>query len=291
LQKVDCLEWSELEDFEREEMIADKGSALPLARYEIVLAIWRMASKASDFLMSDTKDRIRLTNHQLLASFTGNEAMLKAKLDKLDRSEVGYEAAKLKILQTHFHGTLDNVIMGVFGMGTYIREQYILSLKKEQNKLQPSDPKPEINVSTKRITELSKARTADQKGKGWLADSGGEKFNELVNKFKGEDSGTIAKNKSTRPSIEDLMAMAGNIQHPTLAKVVKRAAGIDNEQTSGLTEEMDEAYRQYKIMQLLTKAAPELPKEFKDLVNALLSASPAKFQEFVRDTYNINVDL
>lgn len=286
LQKVEYLLYSELSDEERYAFVFDQGSQKGLADHEIVQGIWRMYSE-SYFNTSAARDRILEIQYHNLGKFTSGLPAIQGKLSKLDKND---RAAKMAELRKHFHGTLDNVILGVYGMGAYCKAQYLLTLKKKEALLKDGE-KVEMEMKTVRITELSKAKNEDKKGPGWNAADGGPKFNQTIAKFKAEDASGEAAKRSTRPTSDALLKVVDNYNCAAIAKAIKMAAGVEGPQVAGLMEDNDRLYRMEKVLELLLKAQPSMPNELKPLINAIIDNSPSKFQEYLRNEFKINVDL
>ncbi len=112
----------------------------------------------------------------------------------------------------------------------------------------------EMRCSRERITLLSQAKQADLKAAGWTNEKGGEAFNSLIEKFKGEDAGEIATTKPTRPSVKDLTEKAAMFKSPAIRSALLVAAG-DQEAGKAMVEMDDQLTRLTMILDSLRNAA------------------------------------
>lgn len=239
LKKVDVIVYNDLTPTEELAMIMDHSGEKAISRTEVVISAWRLSKS---FL---SEGEIAKMMYYPLAKFTGNEKKL---------LEVPTEpSARAAFLKKWFHGTLGNFILAAAGMGDEVREQFILTHRKEDNLITKEE---EANLVMKckrdRITQLSAAITADTKGSGWttpeyvLKDGvrtlvgGGEAFNGLIEKFKTEDAGGVTE-KSTRPSVKVLQESARVYKNEAIKATLAIAAGENVAENGKKLLELDAA--------------------------------------------------
>lgn len=239
LKKTDVIVYSDLSPTEELAMIMDHSGEKAISRTEVVISAWRLSKS---FL---SEGEIAKMMYYPLAKFTGNEKKL---------LEVPTESsARAAFLKKWFHGTLGNFILAAAGMGDEVREQFILTHRKEDN-LITKDEEATLVMKTKRdrITQLSAAMTADLKGSGWVTPQfvmkdgvrtvvgGGEAFNGLIAKFKAEDAGGVV-DKSTRPSVKVLQESARVYRSPAIKATLAVAAGENVAENGKKLLELDAA--------------------------------------------------
>ncbi len=263
LNKVDIHVYKDLSEEERMMLVMDHGSEKPISRAEITTCVWRM-----DKSFFSESDIIRLC-YYALAKFTGNERKL---------MEVPTEPkAREAMLRKWLHGTVGNFLLAANRMGEYVRQQFFLTRRDEDNLLGP-DEKVEMRCNRDRIEQLSKAKNEEKDT--WEAP--GSKFNELIEKFKGEDSGKVAKEDKTRPSSKELKDKAGSMQHPALKKLLLLAAGEKGDKVGGLANDDDQLVRDDRVLKLIAASWDELPEPQKEFAKHLLGDTPMKFSEFLK---------
>lgn len=261
LEKVECLVYSDLTDTERETLIFDHGETKPLNREETVMAVWRL------FKQFRTEKEIGQLLYHQLARYTGNEK----KLNSLPVEP----AAREKELVAWFRGTLGGYMLAAAQMGEYVRDQFILTARSEDGKLEPG-VKVEMRCSRARITGLSQAKTADTKAGGWTQENGGEAFNALIQKFKDEDAGIAeAGPKDKRPSVKELNERMNLFKSAPIRAAFGVAAGDKTAGNNLLTLD-DMLHRQTLVGEVIVKALPSVKDEMmKAFLSALISDGPA----------------
>lgn len=261
LEKLDCLVYSDLTDLERETLIFDHGETKPLNREETVNAVWRLFKQ-----FRPEKEIGQLLYHQL-ARYTGQEKMLNTlPTDPQER------AAKIS---SWFHGTLGNFMLAAAQMGDYIRDQFILTARAEDGKLEPG-VKVELTCSRKRISALSQAKQADLKANGWTPENGGEKFNELVQKFKDEDAGRATAGTTEKPpTAKDLRERIGMFKSAPLKAAFGVASG-DKSAGQALLQFDDAIHRNTLVSEIIVKNLPSVKDlAVKALLESLVGSGPA----------------
>ena len=229
LEKVEVVVYPALTETERLTMVADHGSQKPITRSEVVTAVWRFDRQ----MFSEIQ--IAQIMYFALARFTNNEKKL------LEMPSGAKE--REDFLRTWLHGTLGNFILAAAKMGTFVREQFLLT-HKDEDKLLPKDTKIQMRTSRERIKQLSSAITADKAkdGKGWSVEGGGEKFNLLVEKFKKEDSGELAVEKKQRLTAADLEKRASSFQSVGIRNAFLIASGDQNDDLRKGLADADDRY-------------------------------------------------
>lgn len=266
LKKVDVILYSGLNPQEELQLIIDHGSEKPISRTEVVHACWRL-----DKQFFSEVQIIQLL-YFALAAYSGNTKKL---------AEVPSEPkSRSEFLRKWLHGTVGNYILAAAKMGEFVRQQFVLTHKSE-DKLLTSDEKVEVRMSRDRITQLSAARTADSKSEsGWTPDKGGVAFNELLEKFKREDTGEEAKERTTRPSSKDLKDKADVFKASAIRKALLIAAGVQGDQVKGLVEDDDRMYRSEQVDNLLVKYGSNIKDAtMRDFVGVLLHGTPVQVEE------------
>ena len=274
LKKVTCEvhKFGELLPTEREDIILDHGTVQGLGRTETVLTCWRY------FRQGFSEREIIIRMYGLLADYTG-ERKIKAEVDAMTDP-----AAKEKRLQKWLHGTVGNQFGKVLSMTDYVRQQYILSRKAEDQALMP-DEKVEVKMTSARVTELSSAITKDRNakegGKGWNQSEGGENYNALLEQFRKEDSGEVAKPaKEKRLTAAQLVQKAGYYSSPTVRKALSLAAGEPGD-WSDLYQADGEAVKEHQNHLIVERAWDKLPEAVKDFAKHWLGDDPTKFTLYV----------
>lgn len=272
LGKIEALVYSDLTNDERDSIIMDHGTVLTLCRTEVAKCVARMAKSGKSEM------EIIRTLYSALAGYTGNAKKL------AEVEAIKDQRAKEKALSTWLHGTVGNQILAALGMGPYIWEQFILTRRSEDRLLEDGE-KVEMWCSSKRITELSAAKSEDKKGKGWDPERGGEKFNALITQYRAEDAGTITREEKKRPTVADLQKKADIFRTPAVRKALLFAAGETGEAISGLMEEDDRGYRDRVVLETLAEFWDRLPDgPAKDLATHVLNDSPNKVRDYLTET-------
>lgn len=218
LDKIDVMVYEDLTPIEREMMIADHGGEKPLSRSEIVKTVWRLDKMFMDESM------IASILYFELADFTGNRAKLQ---------DVPTEPkARAKYVKQWFHGTLGNFMLAASRMGEFVREQFMLT-HRSQDKLLKEGESVTMKCDRVRINALSTAITADRTGKGWTdltilpsgdKYGGGEKFNEMIDKFIAEDKNG-KEDGPKRLTVKDLKDRVGLYKSVAIKTALTLAAG------------------------------------------------------------------
>lgn len=271
LTKVDTYVYRNLTEEERLMLIMDHGSEKPISRTEVVNCCWRM-----DRQFFSEGDIIRLT-YFALAKFTGNERKL---------SEVPSESkAREAFLRKWLHGTVGNYILSAHRMGDYVREQFLLTMRSDDGLLKEGE-KVEMRCSRDRITQLSAAKTKDKDV--WTSEGGGPEFNALVEKFKAEDAGDVAKDVRKRPTVKDLTDKADVFKSAAIKKALWIAAGETGGKVAGLLEDDDRMYRDEQAMKLLAESWEKLPTsverfDLKEFVKMVLHSQVTKLRDYLAE--------
>lgn len=267
LSKVDIIVYTDLTPSEEISLIIDHGSEKPISRTETVVAIWRLDKQFK------SEAEIISTMYFALAKYSGNEKKL--------RDVPTEPRAKEKFLKSWLHGTVGNYVLASAKMGDFIREQFILTHRSE-DKLLNEGEKVELRCSRDRITQLSQAITADKDvnkdGKGWNVDTGGEKFNALVQKFKDEDAGLAeAEAKVSRPSVKLLKEKADVYKSPAIRTALLVAAGELAAEGGKQLLDLDDRLTLLQMkLEVLQKNEGSVKDEgVKKLVHAILNGGPA----------------
>jgi hypothetical protein len=134
--------------------------------------------------------------------------------------------------------------------------------------------KPVMRCKRDRITQLSAAKTEDLKTNSWSFETGGPKFNALIEKFKAEDAGKAPDDEKKRLSRKELMDKAGNFRCEAVQKAFLISAGEIDGKTSGLNELDDRCYRDEQALKVLGDAWDRLPKPMQELVTHILHDAP-----------------
>jgi hypothetical protein len=254
-------------------IILDHGTQKRLNRTEVLLTVWRLDKQFF------TETKISNMLYLSLAEYTGNtkKAAEAAAIANLKDRQV--------FVQKWLHGTVGNYILAANKMGAYVRQQMVLTHKAE-DKLLAEGEVVECRMSRDRIVALSAAKSADLKAAGWSPELGGEKFNELVEKFKGEDSGTIEKEGSKRPTAKALLERVDSFNSTAIKNALAFAAG-DTEKGRDLASLDDTLTRVNDVLAILAKHAPNIKDEnVKALIVAILGNGPigeieVQLQKFV----------
>lgn len=272
LSKTDVLVFEGLTTGEEIEMMMDHGTTLSLCRTETAMGVRRL------LMMGKSEKVIGQMMVYALAKFTRNEA----KLNQLPK-EPG--KARDEALSTWFAGTLRQYLMPVCGMGQYVWDQFILTMKSEDGILEPERKEGTITVpaeviecrmTRKRIMALGKAKSEDMKSENkWSVEEGGDSFNKLVQDYILEDKGEKDKEKVTRPSVKDLLAKADAFGSLIARKCFLVAAGQE-EQGEDLPMLDDRLKRMSAVFSLMHNASLLMPagSDIRNLLNAVLSDGP-----------------
>lgn len=269
LGKVEVSVYKGLSEEERLTLILDHGSMKPISRTEVVNTVWRM-----DKSFFSEGDIIRIAYFSL-ADFTGNKRKL---------SEVPQETkAREAYLRKWLHGTVGNFILSAARMGDYVREQFMLTHRAEDNLLREGE-KVEMKCTRDRITQLSAAKTKDKDV--WTSEEGGPEFNALIAKFKAEDAGAIDKEVKKRLTPKELNDKADVYQSKAIKKALWIAAGETGDKVQGLLDDDARMYRDEQAMALLAEYWAKMPKDahhfdVQAFVTAILHNTKGKLAEFL----------
>lgn len=270
LSKLDCIVYTGLSEQETLGLIIDHGSEKPISRSEVVEAVWRLDRQFF------SEGQIINLMFYALAKYSGNER----KLNEIPKAGKEREQA----LKKWFHGTVGNYMLAAAKMGDYVRRQFILTHKAEDRLLRPERKEVidgqettipaetvEMRCSRDRITQLSAAKSADQKDKGWTPETGGEAFNSLIEKFKGQDAGVVANDTTPRPSSKELREKADLFSSPAIRNALLVAAG-DQDAGRSLVEFDDRLKRLTMVMDTLRNNVSAITDpNVKALVEAIVS--------------------
>lgn len=269
LKKVDVLVYTGLTPGEELALILDQGGEKPIARSEILSAVWRMSKN----FFSETE--IILQMYFVLARYTGREKKL------LEVNAITRDADRKKALHDWFHGSVGNYMLKALTMGDFVVDQMMLTHLAEDGLLLP-DQRVTAKMSRDRIGELSKAKTYDEKeGQGWVYETGGETFNAKLEQYKAQDAGTETKEKKSRPSVKELTDKASIFKSPLIRKAFLLAAGVDSKDTQNLTDDDALWVNDDRKKQAIVKAMPNLPEPYATFAASFLHNSPAKFAEYL----------
>lgn len=261
LEKIECIVYTGLSDEERDSLIFDHGETRPLNREETVLSVWRL------FKQFKNEKEIGQRLYYMLARYTGNEK----KLNSLPTDAT----ARNKYLSDWFRGTLGGYILAAAAMTEEVREAMLLTARKEDGRLKEGESVPFL-ADRKRITLLSKCKTADEKAGGWDATNGGESFNKAIQEFKDEDAGRAsAAGKKSRPTVKDLTDRVAMFKSAALKSAFSVAAGDDTAGAALLS--MDEAiHRQTIVSEVIGKAIPKVKDgHLRAFLITLIGSGPA----------------
>jgi hypothetical protein len=209
LSKTQVIVYTGLTPEEELTLILDHGGEKPISKTEVLEAVWRLDKQFYP------EGKIISWMYHALADYTDN----KRKLMELP-SEPKAREAKLK---EWFHGTVGNYMLASLKMGPFVREQMVLTHLAE-DKLLKEGQSVTMRCSRKRITELSAAKSEDTRNKEWDVQTGGPKFNELIEKFKAEDAGDPVV-KTKRPSVKELTDKADVFKSKAIKDTLLTAAG------------------------------------------------------------------
>lgn len=270
LEKLDVLVYEGLSETERLALVIDHGSEKGISRTELVQAVWRLAKAFWSEI-----DIIKLLYFSL-AQYTGAATKKLPEIQKITDEKQRTEA-----LRKWLHGTVGNYMLAAAKMGTYVREQFILTHKSQDNMLAEGE-KVEVNISRDRIVELSKARTADEANGGWSTEKGGTRFNELLERYKAEDAGNATKERSSRPSAKDLLDRIDVFKSQPMKRMLRLAAEGPSEQTKGLDSDDDAIYRNEQIFSAVMRNVEKVPKgtPLDAFIGLYLHGTPGQMQEF-----------
>lgn len=270
LQKMDVLVYKGLSDNERLALVIDHGSEKAISRTELVLAVWRLAKAFYSEI-----DIIKLL-YFALAQYTGQAAK---KLPEI--AKISDEKARTDSLRKWLHGTVGNYMLAAAKMGEYVRTQFILTHKSQDNMLAEGE-KVEVNISRERVTLLSKARTTDEANAGWTVENGGEQFNEMLAKFKAEDAGESERVSSKRPSAKELKDRVDVFRSQPMKRVLLLAAEGPSEATKGLPEDDERLYRDEQVLATVLRNLDKVPKgtPLDAFIGLYLHGTPAQIETF-----------
>lgn len=267
LSKLDCIVYTGLSEQDTLSLIIDHGSEKPISRSEVVNAVWRL-----DRQFFNEGQIINLL-YYALAKYSGNERKL---------TEVPTKPGKERdtFLKKWLHGTVGNYILAAAKMGEYVRAQFMLTHKSE-DKLLKAEHKVgdvtfpaevvEMRCSRDRITQLSAAKSADQKDKGWTPEDGGIAFNALIEKFKALDNGSLSDEKQPRPTVKELEEKADQFKNPAIRNALLVAAG-NQEAGRSLVDLDDRLTRLQMVMDTLRNGVDAIVDEnVKAFVEAIIS--------------------
>lgn len=267
LSKLDCIVYTGLSEQDTLSLIIDHGSEKPISRSEVVTAVWRL-----DRQFFNEGQIINLL-YYALAKYSGNERKL---------AEVPTKPGKERdtFLKKWLHGTVGNYILAAAKMGDYVREQFLLTHKSEDKLLKPERKEGDVTIpaetvemrcSRDRITQLSAAKSADQKDKGWTPELGGVAFNALIEKFKGQDSGAVPDEKNPRPTVKELEEKADQFKNPAIRNALLVAAG-NQEAGRSLVDMDDRLTRLSFVMDTLRNGVANIiDPDVKAFVEAIIS--------------------
>lgn len=261
LEKIECIIYEGLSDADRDGLIFDHGETRPLNREETVLAVWRLYKQFAK------EKEIGQRLYYQLARYSGNEKKL---------AEMPTDPHKRnQFLSDWFRGTLGQYILAAASMPDEVREQFLLTARKEDGRLKEGE-KVSFLCTRARIVELSKARTADEKAAGWSREAGGEHFNALVQKFKDEDAGKAEPDKPAgKLSVKELKRRASLFDSAALKAAFNVAAG---DETAGVALlSMDASiHRTTLVFEVLSKYCERIKDPtVRALVVTLLGSGPA----------------
>ena len=176
-----CFVLSGLTEVERTAVVFDHGGVVSLTREETVLNVWRLAAQLK------TAKEIANIMFTQLAQLGDSKKLNHIPADKDERE---------KYLAKWFRGTLDQWILYGCAMGAYIREQFLLTVRRMDGNIPEKFDGWTLNCTRPRISALYAAKTFDSgsKGTGWTVKDGGETFNALILQYQNEDAGKADKN-------------------------------------------------------------------------------------------------
>lgn len=270
LEKTECEVYENLTEDERLSLIYDHGGQKDIARVEVALAVWQMVDRFY------SPSQVAQAMYYNLAKFTRNDKLLHEVQAITDPKQ------RAKRITDWFRGTLDGYILAAQKMGPYIRQQFLLTLKGEQNLLLP-DEKVELNCSSKRIVELKKAMNADAKDNKWNATEGhGPEFDKLVDKYKAEDAGTLEVEKSTRPTVSQLEETAARFRSAPVKNALLLAAG-KREFAASLPELDEQLYLLNMKLEIVSKFMNDVAdSNVKALLGSMIFGTPAAVEESLK---------
>lgn len=265
LSKVDVIVYSGLTPEQEMAIIVDHNEK-PLGREELVRAIWRLSKQFY------SEAQIILMLYYSLAKFTGNEK----KINTLPKEE----PARTNALKKWLHGTVGNYILAAGGMGDYIRNQFLMTMRSEDGRLAEGE-KIEIKLSREAVNALTTAKNEDVREGGWDPEKGGVKFNELIEKMKAELNGE-AEAKVKRPSVKDLKEKVSAFRTGAIRKILLIAAGETGAEVQGVAEDDERLHRLDKNMQLLGGTHyDKLKPEFQQFVRAIIDMTPVECEKYI----------
>ncbi len=269
ISKLDCIVYTGLSEKETIALIIDHGGEKPISRSEVVSAVWRLD------LQFFTEGQIIGLLYYALAKYSGNER-------KLLDVPAGPPKEREAYLRKWLHGTVGNQMLAAAKMGDYVKSQFLLTRKSEDRLLAPERKEGEVTIpaevvemkcSTTRITELSAAKSADQKEGGWSPENGGTAFNALIEKFKAQDKGEASEEKTKRPSVKELEEKADQFKSPAIRNALLVAAGQTDAGRS-LVEIDDWLTRVTMVMDTLRSHVSVVSNpEVKSLIEAIISTT------------------
>jgi hypothetical protein len=269
LEKLECVVYTGLSEGERTKLIFDHGSEKAINRTETLLSVWRL-----DKQMFSEK-QIASLMYFALAKYSGKESKLK---------DVPTEPqAREKFVHAWFRGTLGNYMLSAHRMGDYVREQMVKTHLSEDKLLKEGET-VEMKCTRDRIIELSKAKSDDsgKDGKGWTVETGGEKFNALIEKFKAEDKGERVK-EPTRPTAKALAGMADIYKSPAIRRALLVAAGDQSVDGKMLLEADEQLTDVNDKMASLAKHKDELKdNNLKEFISVLVNGNAADVEQMLQ---------
>jgi hypothetical protein len=275
LEKLDVIYVEGLTPEERTEYILDHGSVTPLTRVETVLATWRLMKEGKN-----EKD-IQTLLYQMYASYTGNHQYAYEAKGK-------YGEDRKDFLHNWLHGTLGQWVMEAGKLGTMVREQFILMDRAKDRKL-TDEEKAQVRFepNRKRVKELVKAKKEDEKGLGWSADTGGEKFNALIDQYIKEDKGEGAP-KATKMS-HTKMNELGDMMESPLKLAYKHCAGTLKDEEKRQVDALDVELKRLLNIQSDTRSVVDRVKidatftgaEVREVLRFIIGGHAADYKKYV----------
>jgi len=259
LEKVDVIVYQDLTPEERLKVVFDHGTQKSINRTELVLACWRLSRQFF------SEKQIAGLMYFSLAKYTGKESKL---------NQVPSEPkARETYVQKWFHGTLGNYFLSALRMPDFVRDEFIKTHRAQDGILRDGETVV-VKLSRERVTELSKAKTADEDNGSWDPEKGGPAFVEVWEKFVKEDAGEAEKgNGPKRPSVKDIKEKSDQYQSAVVRKALLASIG---EPAQDLLELDAEAYRLGQIKKALDAAADGIKDaSIKELVNLFRSGKPS----------------
>jgi hypothetical protein len=271
LENMDVFVVSELTEKEQTEYILDQGGQKPLSRVETIKAVWRLQRQ-----MYSEKDIIRLL-YQQLALHTGNTRKAH------EAQQIPPGEARDKFLTTWLHGSVGNIMMAVGRMGDRVRRQYILMETAKDRSLTESElAEIQFKPANKRINELVSAQKADKESTGWSPETGGEKFNELIEKFIKEDK-EPKPDRETRYTPEQMEQTADSMQSGMRLAFLKCAGKLPAGESSKLEALDTEMYRRDKVFAMLSARRDSITDtEVATLISTIVSGTADQVAEALK---------